>query len=155
MPSTANGTISVRIPDFEYKPSANRPAGAPWIRTVERRIAESSRPDPNSPERARGLPQSTAMAALRFFKATSDLLPNEPYIYGSPLGDLVAEFTVERGTLTSIIGPSFALLYAIVGGMPIETRVSTERSEDELRSQVKQLMESLLTGKHGALGTGR
>jgi hypothetical protein len=153
--STASGTLSARIAEFEYKGALARPPRAPWFRLVERRIAESSITDPNAANRDRGLPQSTAIAALKFFKAASDLLPGEPYIYGSPLGDLVAEFAGEKGTLTSVIGPYFTLLFVVVCGIPTEIRVSPEGGESELRSVLKQLAESLHTGKHGALVAGR
>jgi hypothetical protein len=188
--STANGTVSARIREFEYSgslvrdaekakrlqefakaalldeggthliwnsaaPPSPRPPGASWFRQVEKRIAESSTPDPNLARSGRWLPQATAIAALKFFEATSDLLPGEPYIYGSPLGDLVAEFDGERGTLTSVIGPNVTLLFAIVGGTPIKKTVSQESGESELRSELKNLAETLRTGKHGALDTER
>jgi hypothetical protein len=101
----------------------------------------------------RWLPQATAIAALKFFEAASDLLPGEPYIYGSPLGDLIAEFEGEKGTLTSVIGPNITLLFAIIGGIPIKRTVSPEGGERELRSELRELAESLRTGKHGALET--
>jgi hypothetical protein len=188
MRSTANGTLSLRIPEFQYsgqpardaekvrrlqefvkatqldegtihliwnstEPPSPRPPGASWFRQVEKRITDSSTPDPNLARGGRWLPQATAIAALKFFEATSDLLPGEPYIYGSPLGDLVAEFDGEKGTMTSIIGPNLTLLFAVVGGTPIKMTVSQEGGESELRSELKNLAESLRTGKHGALDT--
>lgn len=188
MVSTANGTVSARVRDFQYsgspsrdaekakrfeeflratqpnegtfrliwssnEPPTVRPPGATWFRQVEKRISESSTPDPNLARGGRWLPQATAIAALRFFEATSDLLPGEPYIYGSPLGDLVAEFDGEKGTLTGVIGPNFTLLFAIVGGTPIKMTVSQDGSETELRSELKNLADSLRTGKHGLLDT--
>jgi hypothetical protein len=129
----------------------SRPPGASWFRLVERRISESSTRDPNLARSGRWLPQATAIAALRFFEAASDLLPGEPYIYGSPLGDLVAEFDGKKGTLTSVIGPNVTLLFAIIGGIPIKKTISPEGGERELRSELKELAESLRTGKHGTL----
>lgn len=152
--STANGTLSAQIPEFEYKASLPRRSNASWFRVVERRIADSSIPDPNSPNRRLGLSQSTAIAALNFFKSTSDLLPGEPYMYGSPLGDLVAEFATEGGTLTSVIGSSFTLLFAVVDGRPVEKKISQEDSEIKLRSDLTELAQLLRTGRHGALDTG-
>ncbi|MGA2833525.1 MAG: hypothetical protein ABSE55_10690 [Terracidiphilus sp.] len=101
----------------------------------------------------RWLSQATAIAALKFFEAASDLLPGEPYIYGSPLGDLIAEFDGEKGTLTSIIGPNTTLLFAIIGGTPIKKTIRPEGGEGGLRSELKELAESLRTGKHGSLET--
>lgn len=133
--------------------SSPRPSKASWFRLVERRISESSTSDPNLARGGHWLPQATAIAALKFFKATSDLLPGEPYIYGSPLGDLVAEFDEGLGTLTTVIGPYVTLMFAIAKGMPIKEEVSNEGGEDELRSKLKQLIESFRAGKHGALET--
>lgn len=130
-----------------------RPPGASWFPLVKRRISESSTTDPNLARSGSWLPQATAIAALRFFEAASDLLPGEPYIYGSPLGDLVAEFDGEKGTLTSVTGPNLTLLFAIIGGIPIKRTVTAEGGERELRSELKELAESLRTGKHGALET--
>lgn len=152
--ATQTGEGSIHIIWSSNEPPSNRPPGAPWFRQVERRIAESSTPDPNLARGSRWLSQATAIAALRFFEMTSDLLPGEPYIYGSPMGDLIAEFDGEKGTLTSVIGPSFTLLYAIVSGIPIKRKISPESGERELRSELKELAESLRTGKNGALETG-
>jgi hypothetical protein len=166
MLATANGTVSARTREFEYNGLLNngtsyliwgsnepRPPGASWFRLVERRISESSTQDPNLAGNGHWLPQATAIAALKFFEAASDLLPGEPYIYGSPLGDLVAEFDGEKGTLTSVIGPNVTLLYAIIGGIPIKRTVHPEGGERELRSELKELSESLCTGKYGTLET--
>jgi hypothetical protein len=188
MPSTANGTLSARIREFEYSASpardaekakrlqellratqpdegtirliwgANssplpRPPGASWFRKVEKRIANSSATSPDSLRSGRWLPQATAIAAIKFFEVTSDLLPGEPYIYGSPAGDLVAEFDGEKGTLTGVIGPGLTLLYAFVGGIPIKRTISPESGDGDLRSEMKELAELLRTGKHGALDT--
>jgi hypothetical protein len=102
----------------------------------------------------RWLSQLIAMRALEFFKATSDLLPSEPYIYSSQKGDLVAEFTAVRGTLTSIVSPKFILLFAVVDGSPMEKKVERESGFEELRSELRQLTESLRMGRNGSMATG-
>ena len=52
---------------------------------------------------------------MRLFEAASDVLPGEPYIYSSVDGDLVAEFKDSYGRLTTIIGPTFTIGFAVVG----------------------------------------
>ena len=130
------------------------PAEAPWFHIIERRITRSALPDINTKNDGRWLTLDVAEAAWDFFKMTSDLLPGEPYIYGSQKGDLVAEFTAAHGTLTSITTPRFTLLFAVVDGIPIEKRIPRESSNSVLRSELKKLAELLRTGKHGTLGTG-
>src|ERR1700744_1662869 len=48
--------------------SIKQPAGASWFRTIERRIANSSTPDPDLGRSDEWLPQATAIAALKFFR---------------------------------------------------------------------------------------
>jgi hypothetical protein len=134
--------------------SPSRPADAPWFRLVERRITRSALPDVNTKNDGRWLTLDSTKAAMDFFGSTSDLLPGEPYIYGSQKGDLVAEFTAVHGTLTSIVTPGFTLLFAVVDGVPIEKRIPRESSNSVLRSELKQLTELLRTGQHGSLATG-
>ena len=109
------------MPQLDLKNPAftpGRPVEAAWFRVVERRITMSVQPNIGLKDDRRRLSQLTALRALEFFKATSDLLPVEPYIYSSQKGDLVAEFTAVRGTLTSIVPPKFILLFAVVDGDP-------------------------------------
>jgi hypothetical protein len=102
----------------------------------------------------RWLTREAAETAWEFFKVTSDLLPGEPYIYGSQKGDLVAEFNAARGTLTCIITPRFNLLFAVVGSIPIEKTIARENNNSSLRSELMQITELLRTEHHGLLATG-
>jgi hypothetical protein len=131
-----------------------QPAEAPWFRLVERRITWSTLPDINMKNDGRWLTREAAETAWEFFKVTSDLLPGEPYIYGSQTGDLVAEFNAARGTLTCIITPRFNLLFAVVGSIPIEKTIARENNNSSLRSELMQITELLRTEHHGLLATG-
>jgi hypothetical protein len=133
---------------FLYIPSPIRPR---WFATTQKRIYASVRPN----ERARmndgcWLSRDVADAANAFFQKTADLLPEEPFIYSSQRGDLVAEFKAERGTMTSIVSPTFVVLFAVVDGMPLERRVL---EGGDVREQVLQLTGMLRTGLHGAVDT--
>jgi hypothetical protein len=96
------------------------------------------------------LSRDVADAANAFFQKTADLLPEEPFIYSSQRGDLVAEFKAERGTMTSIVSPTFVVLFAVIDGMPLERRVL---EGGDVREQVLQLTGMLRTGLHGAVDT--
>lgn len=97
----------------------------------------------------RWLRYGVAEAASGFFRLTSDLLPSEPYIYGSRIGDLVAEFEDTHGTMTSIITPTSVILFAVVDGVPIEKRlVLGSDSPTTLRRGLQELTERLHTGQH-------
>jgi hypothetical protein len=89
-------------------------------------------------------------------RATSDLLPNEPHIYSSTQGDLVAEFKGIHGTLTSIVSPRFLILFASVNGVPVqETLRFGETTTAAIRRAVHNLTEKLRTGKHGPVDSSR
>ncbi len=129
-------------------PSPIRPH---WFADTLRRVRASVRPT-YSRENCGGpwLDQAVGDAAAVFFQNTSDLLPGEPFIYGSQLGDLVAEFKAEHGTMTTIVSPKFALLFAVIDGVPIERKVP---EGDDIREQVQLLTAMLRMGRHGAMDT--
>ncbi len=131
-----------------YQPSQVQPA---WLQVTKQRIRESitsiDRADIND---GRWLTQDIADAALDFFAKTADLLPNEPSMYSSRKGDLVAEFKAEKGHLTSIVTPTCVVLYAVVDGEPIEKRIS---EATELRKEVGKLTQMLRAGQHGSMAT--
>lgn len=126
--------------------------GSPWLASVERRIRDSIAEDVNNrPNDVRWLTQEVAGSALRFFRLTSDLLPGEPYLYGTNSGDLVAEFKAKNGTLTSIVSGNMLLNYVVIGGVvhsaePINlATVNAGTLLDKLHPLAVQIMES-----HGA-----
>jgi uncharacterized protein YgbK (DUF1537 family) len=96
----------------------------------------------------RWVAQDIADAADEFFQDTADLLPEEPVLYASRQGDLVAEFKGDHGTMTSIISHTFVLLFAVIDGKSMERRVL---AGGDMRAAVLQLVERLHAGEHGAL----
>src|SRR5258707_325256 len=78
------------------------PIGPHWLASTRKRIRTSIMPNYQAGANdGRWLSQEVADAADAFFRETADLLPGEPFIYSSRLGDLVAEFKAEHGTMTS------------------------------------------------------
>lgn len=133
-----------------YVPNPIKPQ---WFTNVLRRVRASVKPNYRSEMHSgQWLSQEVADAASTFFQKTADLLPGEPFIYSSRLGDLVAEFKGEHGTMTSIVSPTFALLFAVIGGVSFERRVL---DGGDVREAVRELSEMLRMGEHGALDTAR
>jgi hypothetical protein len=122
-----------------------------WFASTQRRIRDSVVPNYNRETHA-GLwiSQQVADAATVFFQKTADLLPGEPFIYSSSLGDLVAEFKTGQGSMTSIVSPAFTMLFAVIDGVPVERRVV---KEGDVREEVRQLTGLLRMGRHGAVAT--
>jgi hypothetical protein len=134
-----------RPEELIYVPSPIKPQ---WFAHIQRRVRMSTAPDQYVKNDGEWLRQEVADAASAFFRRTADLLPGEPFIYSSRLGDLVAEFRAERGTMTAIVSPTFLLFFAVIDGEPVERRVI---GSDDLREEVRNLSLRLRTGQHGAL----
>ncbi len=92
------------------------PVRALWLSNVERRIlgsiATTNEPLLNT---GRWLEPQLAWQAINFFQATSDILPGEPYVYASLMGDLVAEFKGPKGKLTTIVTKNSLTTYSVIG----------------------------------------
>jgi len=127
-------------------PNPKRPA---WFSTT---IAEirASVSHAYSAHDGQWLNQNVANAATDFFGSTADLLPGKPYIYSSIDGDLVAEFTTPNGTLTSIISPTFTLLFGVVDGVTSERKIMETR---RTREEVRDFLKPLVADPHGDLAT--
>lgn len=122
-------------------PSILVPVQPEWLSTVQSRINKSIVPGGLVENDGRWLSQQTAVAAIDFFNATADLLPGEPFIYSSLEGDLIAEFTGERGVLTAIISPNFTVLFAASQAEnPIRKVVS---SDEKIREEVDGIVSRL------------
>jgi hypothetical protein len=127
------------------------PISAMWFNAVQRRIRNSTAPPGRKVETdGRWLSQGVADAASSFFTTTSDVLPNEPYIYRSLKGDFVAEFSSAHGTMTNIVSETSVIVFAVVDGAPTEKRFSLGRREtDALRQELHRITKLLLAGLHG------
>jgi hypothetical protein len=145
--------LSDSRPEFSIKsPSRINPQ---WLTIVEDRLYRSVAPKDEEIENdGRWLRPSVVLIATGFFQLTSDLLPGEPYICGSQGGDLIAEFKAKHGNLTSIVTPTFVLLFAVVDGLAVERRfVFGSDSPSTIRQELRGLTEMLRTGRHGAVDT--
>lgn len=133
-----------------YIPSPIKPA---WFANIQKRIRASVKSNYRAETNdGQWISQEVADAAGTFFLRTADLLPGEPFIYSSRLGDLVAEFKGEHGTMTSIVSPTFALLFALIDGVSVERRVF---EDGDVREEIRQLTGMLRMGLHGAMDTTR
>jgi hypothetical protein len=122
-----------------------------WFATIERCIHDSVMPSAQQATNdGRWLDRDVADAAIDFLWSTADLLPGEPFIHSSRKGDLVAEFKAERGTMTGIVSPTFVLLFAVIDGTPIEKTIF---ASGNVREEVRELVEQLRMGQHGAVET--
>ena len=128
-----------------------------WLGLVQARVRGSVvQQGQEVSDDGRLLRADVADAALGFFQLMSDLLPGEPFIYGSKRGELVAEFTANHGTLTGIVTPQFVVLFAVVDGVPVERRLVLGNDSPgltELRRELHEVTELLCTGQHGAVDT--
>ena len=131
-----------------YDPDPTRPD---WLATIQQVIRDSVAPSArDTTNDGRWLNQDVADAATDFFQNTADLLPAEPAIYRSQLGELVAEFEAERGTMTSIVSPAFVLLFAVIDGVPVEKTISPSGN---VRGEVREFVEQLRVEQHGPVET--
>jgi hypothetical protein len=122
---------------------------AQWLTSVQERVYRSIMPIRQIENDGRWLSYDIAQTASNFFQVTSDVLPGEPYVYASEDGDLIAEFSAKHGTLTSIVTPTFVILFAVVDkGVPIERRfVFGSEKPTTLRRELQQLTKMLHSGR--------
>ncbi len=134
-----------------------RPQTASWLGAVQRRLNGSiGVRDGEALRDGTALSMEVVSRANSFLEATSDLLPAEPYIYGSGNGDLVAEFNVPNGQMTLIISTDFAIAYAAVGGHGVQRTMTLKAgTTDTWRSALSAVTDTLQVRQHGAVDTGR
>jgi hypothetical protein len=123
------------------------PIAARWFPIVERRISGSiATSGAEQPEEGTSLSIGVATQAIRFFQTTSDVLPaDEPYLYASMEGDLVAEFKAPCGKITNVIGKSSVISFAVTDdGAILRTKIelpvtNVRRARQELRQLTEQV----------------
>jgi hypothetical protein len=133
-----------------FRPTQRIPS---WLPSVERRIRQSVAPSTRAAlDRGKWLTFEAADAAAGFLDKTADLLPNEPFIYASNDGDLIAEFEGKHGTLTAVVSPGLLILFASVGSVPVQKTVKLKEATTTcLRRSVRDFSEMLRTGHHGTV----
>jgi hypothetical protein len=131
------------------------PIPAEWLPIVERRIRDSLVPyGIEHVNDGYWLNLEVGRRALRFFEATSDVLPpSEPYIYSSANADLVAEFKDSHGSLTTIIGPTFTIAFAVIGREIVKEELQPRRIDDMApeREMLQRLIRKMRTSQNGAV----
>jgi len=173
---TAAASIAIRTPDYtpgptslsgseiSWVPSARRlsdskpeqliyitaPVKPQWFASVQMRLRRSVKPNSRADNDPEWISQEVADAGNAFFEKTADILPGEPFIYRSSLGDLVAEFRTERGAMTTVVSPGFLLLFAVIDGKPIERQVP---ESGDVRAELQELSSQLRMDQHGAMDT--
>jgi len=158
--ATAADAASIHIgaPTYTFAPARGSlvygpcPIQPKWLANTQQYIRGSIVPNAQLINDGRWLGQDTADAAADFFQKTADLLPGEPFVYSSQKGDVVAEFKGERGAMTAVVSPAFVLLFAVIDGMVVESRVL---EGDDLRSEVQRLTGMLHSGQHVAMDATR
>jgi hypothetical protein len=133
------------------------PAFAPWLAAVERRISAATLPDGyQGMEQSSWISEEVGAAAIRFFQNAADILPSEPFIYGSKSGALVAEFAAANGALTTVISPNVTTFFAATKNDPEDPiQVTVRKGSNRLREELRGIAQAL-TGTNGqAMGPSR
>lgn len=131
------------------------PIPAEWLPIIERRIRDSLLPyGIEYVNDGRWLNLNVGRRAMRLFEVTSDVLPSEPYIYSSANGDLVAEFKDSYGSLTTIIGSTFIIAFAVIGREILKEEVQSPRIDDMApeREMLQRLTRKLRTSEKWRCG---
>ena len=131
-----------------YLPTLNGPIA--WLPKVEAAITKSV-PEDTLEEENEGqwLDADSAFNAIRFLQNAADLLPGEPCIYGTPLGDFVGEFGNEVAKLTSVVSADRTILvgYCLANPRsPVELTIP--HGCNRLREEVREF-NLKLAGIHG------
>jgi hypothetical protein len=144
---------SVRIE--AYTPHLTAPNS--WLPIVEERIRASVLPEEFEREpSSEWLTQDAAFAAIAFFHTGADLLPTEPYIYATSLGDLVAEFETKNGSMTSVISDNETILFAVLASDPHEPiQKVIRRGSNQFKEELRSITTKLSSGRHGKMEPAR
>lgn len=128
---------------------------APWLGNVQRRL-NASIGIAGAPNDGSSLPKDVVLAANSFFEATSYMLPNEPHMYASHSGDLVAEFESNAGRMTLIVSKDQAVALAVVGNEMIQKNISlTATAPAALQDQLSTITDRLRIRLHGSMDPQR
>lgn len=131
------------------------PAFTGWLPAVEQRINGATLPDGyGTLTKSEWVSEAVGSAAIRFFQNAADVLPSEPFIYGSKSGALVAEFSTSNGALTTIIAPDVTTLFAVRNDQPEKPiQISIQRGSNRLREDVKNISRTLSASSDGQMGS--
>jgi hypothetical protein len=131
------------------------PAFTGWLPAVEQRIDGATLPDGyGTLTQSEWVSEAVGSAAIRFFQSAADVLPSEPFIYGSKSGALVAEFSASNGALTTVIAPDVTTLFAVRNDQPENPiQISIQRGSNRLREDVKDISRTLSASSNGQMGS--
>ncbi len=144
---------SVRIE--YYKPYLAAPNN--WLSVVESRIRDSVKPDEYEIENsAEWLTADAAHAAIAFFSSGAEALPNEPHIYATNKGDLVAEFQTPQGNMTSVVSKDETILFAVLESDPQEPiQKVIRRGSNTFKEELRSVTKKLSAGQHGKVESAK
>src|SRR5580692_11631639 len=109
-------TSEYRLAGDPFRAGVPLPVRASWLLNVYIRLLDSILASNESlPNTGRFLEPQLAWQAINFFEATSDILPGEPYVYTSLIGDLIAEFKGPKGKLTTVVTKNSLTTYSVIG----------------------------------------
>ncbi|WP_157960141.1 hypothetical protein [Albibacillus kandeliae] len=134
------------------------PAVTDWLASVEGRIRDSIAPHTEVDLSTRDwLNRDAALAALTFLRDSCDLLPSEPYLYGTPEGDLVAEFETGNLRVTTVIAGNGTTMFGYRRDHDdFPTQCIIQNGSNRRRHEVKEFTQALgigINGKVEGLGT--
>jgi hypothetical protein len=129
--------------------------GAQWFQAIQQKIAASTIPPGYEPEDPGSwLSQQVAAAALTFLSKSSYEFALAPYLYGSPSGELIAEFGEGEAKSTFIISPDSVTAFSVVKGKPIfKKRLLREWSSSRLRFWREKTLAPPSGKTHGQMGS--
>jgi hypothetical protein len=143
-PSDSTPEIAICVPSLAAQPV--------WLEKVQAAIRDSVAEgiDNQLTGDAGRITPDAARAAVDFFERTADLFSDEPHLYPSLEGDLIAEIGSKKGRLTTIVSGSTIILFGAAEGLTFERQVSDARL---LRSEVQRVIKRLDTIPHGNVET--
>ena len=148
-------TLAARV-KIEAEYELNIPPESPWLSIVERRINGSITPvEYEDKASADTVNEKVGQAALSFFRGAADVLPSEPFLYASLQGNLVAEFSSSKGTMTAVISPEETVVFtAVVGDKKGPVAIRIRKGTNRLREDVREVTR-LLVQSHGQMDPNR
>jgi hypothetical protein len=130
------------------------PPPAPWLGAVQRRLNASIGVEGATARRdGSSLTKEVVTNANAFFQATSNVLPAEPYLYGSKAGDLIAEFEGRLGRMTVVITKRNALAFAVMGKNTFRKQLEVPFAPAFIRHEVADIASRVGSGCYGSMDT--
>lgn len=144
-PSSEPNEMYIASPNTEF------PAVANWLADVESLIRNSIAPSRHSDLITREwLDRDAALAAIVFFRDSCDLLPSEPFVYGTAEGEMVAEFETADLRVTTVVSLDNTILFGYRRDRDdFPTQCIIRHGSNSRRDEVKAFTKALGTTQNG------